>query len=116
MRLIWDFLKSLFWRIFKRGQYKLRAIEEAPENPACKVVYVIGKNGNQWHLFMACPCGCGAKIYLNLLPDDSPRWKLILHSNGAFSLSPSIWRTEGCRSHFFIRQGRIEWCGKQGMA
>ncbi|MFX8036043.1 DUF6527 family protein [Acinetobacter baumannii] len=26
------------------------------------------------------------------------------------TLSPSIWRSKGCRSHFFVREGLIVWC------
>ncbi|WP_425373246.1 DUF6527 family protein, partial [Klebsiella pneumoniae] len=31
---------------------------------------------------------------------------------GRPTLYPSIWRTTGCRSHFWVRIGRIHWCGK----
>jgi len=26
------------------------------------------------------------------------------------SLKPSIWLQGGCRSHFWVRRGRVEWC------
>ena len=31
-------------------------------------------------------------------------------SDGSVSLMPSVWRQKGCRSHFFLRHGRIDWC------
>jgi hypothetical protein len=48
-------------------------------------------------------------IQLNLLPDAEPLWSLTKHRDGTVTLSPSIWRQKGCRSHFFIRKGQIEW-------
>ncbi|MDM9644782.1 DUF6527 family protein [Rhizobium sp. S163] len=26
------------------------------------------------------------------------------------TLHPSVWRNSGCRSHFWVRRGRIAWC------
>jgi len=63
-----------------------------------------------WAAAMLCPCGCGDKIHLNLLEDDSPCWSLRQERDGAVSLRPSVWRTKGCRSHFFIHNSRIDWC------
>jgi hypothetical protein len=48
-------------------------------------------------------------ISLSLISTDNPRWHARLHVDRTVTLSPSIWRTKGCRSHFFIRGGRILW-------
>lgn len=73
-------------------------------------IYVTTSHGHaKWAQFR-CPCGCGEIVLLNLSPSRRPRWTI---SNGLFgqaTVSPSVWRTEGCGSHFFIRRGRIEWC------
>ena len=62
-----------------------------------------------WHVALVCPCGCGATIALNVLPDASPRWRLYESADGP-TLSPSVWRTTGCRSHFILRRGGVIWC------
>lgn len=49
---------------------------------------------------LRCPCGCNTIIYLNLLEEYRPRWKV----NGN-SITPSIQRTVGCMSHFTITNG-----------
>jgi hypothetical protein len=59
---------------------------------------------------MLCPCGCGETLHMSLLPDSHPKWKLLRHDDGTVSLHPSVWRTKGCRSHFFLRNGMIVWC------
>ncbi|WP_277423091.1 DUF6527 family protein, partial [Pseudomonas viridiflava] len=38
-----------------------------------------------------------------------PRWGYSLDSACKPSLHPSIWLNNGCRSHFWLRHGRIHW-------
>lgn len=111
MNAVFLFLKQFWLRFFPGGRLRLQAIEDAPDLPRKNIAYVVGQQGHQWHVVMSCPCGCCKKIYLNLLSDSRPLWRLTRHSDGTFTLSPSVWRTAGCRSHFFIRRSRIEWCG-----
>ncbi|WP_319003147.1 DUF6527 family protein [Acidovorax radicis] len=59
---------------------------------------------------MKCPCGCGRILELLLIPEAHPRWKLTVDSGGRPTLHPSVWVKDGCRSHFWLRQGQIEWC------
>jgi Family of unknown function (DUF6527) len=39
-------------------------------------------------------------------------WRLKVDLLHRPSLSPSIWQTGSCGAHFFIRRGRIDWCGR----
>jgi hypothetical protein len=56
-----------------------------------------------------CACGCGTKIKTPLGPAD---WSLEETKRGV-SLRPSIgnWQ-ETCRSHYWIRRGRVIWAKK----
>jgi len=81
-----------------------------PKNLNQKVVYIIGVKGNEWLAVLSCPCGCGSKIQLNLLKEEKPFWTWGVNERGAPTLSPSVWRTVGCKSHFFVRAGAIQWC------
>ena len=74
------------------------------------VVYVLGEGRYKWFVALRCPCGCGALVQISLLPDAVPRWRLTEHPDGSISLEPSVWRRVGCRSHFFLRRGSVEWC------
>lgn len=49
---------------------------------------------------LKCPCGCGDIIKGQLFPLPKPRWKVTNNS-----MSPSIQREVGCRSHFTITNG-----------
>jgi hypothetical protein len=74
-------------------------------------LYLVGGRAHPWCAMLRCPCGCQETLHLDLLPDVRPRWDVRVHSNGMPSLAPSVHRTLGCRSHFFLHEGRVEWCG-----
>ncbi|WP_338341959.1 DUF6527 family protein [Shinella sp. WSC3-e] len=40
-----------------------------------------------------------------------PRWDIAVDAKGRPTLRPSVWRNTGCKSHFWLRSGRIVWCG-----
>lgn len=94
-------------------RYRLVAVEDLPEHLVKHVVYVVG-DGEPWCAAMMCPCGCGAVIQLSLLRHERPSWRVELSNDGWPSLSPSVWRTLDCRSHFFLRNGEIVWCNADG--
>lgn len=89
---------------------KTARMEELPETLDPTLVYVLGQGNNVWFVAMICPCGCGATLQMSLLPEAKPRWRLHDHQDGTISLYPSIWHRIGCRSHFVLRRGRVEWC------
>ncbi len=89
--------------------YRVVQATEDPDRLAPRTIYAVGENETLWHVVLLCPCDCGATIGLNLLPDDEPRWSLH-NDEGGPTLKPSVWRTSGCRSHFFLRRGQIVWC------
>lgn len=68
------------------------------------------EDGELWSAGMNCPCGCGEIIELGLFPEAEQNWTLAVDRRGRPSLSPSVWRRTGCRSHFWMRHGRIHWC------
>lgn len=86
--------------------------EDIPEAVEENILYVIGENKSYWCLKMKCPCGCGEEIQLGLLKGN-PKWDFVVHWNGSVSVTPSIWRSKGCLSHFFIRRGKIVWVRNQ---
>lgn len=59
---------------------------------------------------MRCPCGCSTPIRMKLAGE--PQRSISRTKDGYVDYNPSINRTAegGCKSHFFIRNGMIEWC------
>lgn len=97
-----------------RPQYRVRRIEgDLPPSLNKYTIYIVGQDGYSEHISMLCPCGCADVVHLNLLPDERPVWKIENHSAGTITLHPSIWRKVGCKSHYWIRQGQVEWFGNK---
>jgi len=81
---------------------------EFPARLKKRVLYVLTEDGTPWQASLICPCGCKATLELNLLPDERPLWS-VKHAPRGPTVHPSVWRQVGCRSHFFIRDGRVFW-------
>jgi len=60
---------------FPWNKFTARCVDDIPENPAHRILYIIGSIENSWLLFFKCPCGCDRDIYLNLMEEESPRWR-----------------------------------------
>lgn len=90
--------------------YSVEYIEDPVETPKKKVLYIIGTSDEPWQVELACPCGCKDKIVLPVNDSTEPRWAIQLTNELPPTLSPSVWRSKGCKSHFFLKQGRIKWC------
>lgn len=72
---------------------------------------VLAKDDEEdWCVGMRCPCGCGRIIELLLIPEASPRWRVTSDTAGRPTLHPSVHMKDGCKSHFWLRQGRVQWC------
>jgi hypothetical protein len=107
-------LKRVYWAIIDRLRPTLRVIELTGDTlpvsiPANLVVRLVD-DGDDWSVGFNCPCGCKEVLELMLLPAVIPRWDLSVDARGRPTLHPSVWRTTGCRSHFWIRKGRVVWC------
>lgn len=106
------FIREAWRRVIARWRSQLRVVDvvgdEVPPHLEMRQVVRMIDEGHQWLAALVCPCGCGEVIELNLSPAAKPRWRLEVE-NGRPTLSPSVWRTTGCRSHFWVRQGKVEW-------
>lgn len=89
--------------------YTYELVMDVPTNLVLRKIFIV-KDGNLPELLaFKCPCGCEADIFLNLLNDASPLWNYNFAKNGNINVYPSVWRKIGCKSHFFIRNGKIDW-------
>ncbi|HCY43381.1 MAG TPA: hypothetical protein DHV48_18935 [Prolixibacteraceae bacterium] len=88
---------------------QLRYVDELPEMVTDKVIYIVGEMNFPWLLAFKCPCGCQNLIQLNLLKDAEPCWRFKIDKKKKINIYPSVWRINGCKSHFFIRKSKIQW-------
>lgn len=108
-----EVLKSCWKRLRRRRRYGKVVVVDSmtavPERPG-GTIYIVRRAGIERRAAFACPCRCGRKIDLNLLPStQQPSWSAMIDGNKV-TLHPSIWlRADPCKSHFFIRGGRTVW-------
>ena len=100
----------LNWLLGRPQPLRTKYIDEIPDTLKAKTVYIIGEGNYRWYAVMLCPGGCGTVLHMNLMPDSRPKWSLTEHSDGTISLHPSIWRKTGCQCHFWLKNGRVQWC------
>jgi Family of unknown function (DUF6527) len=62
-------------------------------------------------ILIKCPDGCGETLVINLDPRAGKAWTIDTRK-AAITLYPSVWREDGCRSHFIIWRDYIIWCGR----
>ena len=104
MRRIFNKLVDWF-----QPNYATIFVEDFPENIEQQNIYVVGSKEYPWQVAFKCPCGCASIIQLSLLAESRPNWKFKIDKFRRISLNPSIWRKIGCKSHFFIRKGKVLW-------
>jgi len=102
---------SRYIRGWFTGPYRTEIVAETlPTKLKRRTIYIVMDDGFEEFAAMNCPCGCNEVLYMNLLPDERPCWKVSCHANGTATLHPSVWRKKGCQSHFWFRRGEITWC------
>lgn len=84
---------------------KHKFVEFIPAKPEEGILYISVQYKTATHL---CACGCGEKVITPFSPVD---WTMSFNGE-TVSLSPSIgnWRF-ACKSHYFIRNDKVEWAG-----
>ena len=92
------------------GNYYFTEYSELPNKIEKKEIGIADNFKNNWVLIIQCPCGCGDLIYLNTLKAETPYWE-VRHSIKGISIYPSVWRTKKCKSHFWIKNGKLKWVG-----
>lgn len=89
-----------------------------PDGPQLEdgVLYIVDhKEQREQFVEYNCPCGCGKVVWLPYYKmgqqkEITPSWGC-QETEGEVTLSPSVLSSSfPCRSHYFIRRNRIQWC------
>lgn len=104
-----SYVLSLWYRWKYRDRIRCVSVDEKPGALRPGLLYLIGED-TPWSAALLCPCGCEMPVELSLIEADHPSWELTISKVGGLpTLRPSVWRTEGCKAHFFLRDGRVVW-------
>lgn len=111
---VWVCIKSLFVKGSSQHDVLATAIvDDVPEEISSSKIYIVGENKHYWSVIFRCPCNCGETIQLSLLDGSSPKWEVAFNEDGTVDLSPSVWRTVGCCSHFWLRENKVSFCKEE---
>ena len=115
------------WRdVVRRGLVWLRLIcqpdllgQYVPTHPkpaelTAGQLLIVGQPDLQKWACLRCPGGCGEQLLLSLNPARRPRWTASIDWLGRPTVQPSVKQLDGCRCHFWIRCGMVEWCSDSG--
>ena len=105
----------MWWRRFLEAICPRRALriiegDTLPAKLPFRSLVLAREDGEDWCVGLRCPCGCGQRLEMMLLKNVKPRWDVTFDSRGRVTLHPSVWLRTGCRSHFWIRAGKVVWC------
>ena len=103
-------LRDSWARVAPRRALRIVQGDSLPARMPRRDLVLARDDGEDWCVGLRCPCGCGHVIELLVVAEAKPRWDVYVDSKGLPTLSPSIWLKNGCRSHFWIRGGRVRWC------
>ncbi|WP_338111155.1 DUF6527 family protein [Pseudomonas lutea] len=109
-------LKGLRRRVYRwmdgllpaRGMQVMQG-EVLPTKMPFRGLVLVRDGDENWCVGFKCPCGCDRTIELLLAEDVAPRWDCTVDASGRPSLHPSVWLNNGCKSHFWLRNGKVVW-------
>jgi hypothetical protein len=93
----------------RRPPFLAHSVSECPslgELPSDVILLEIRGGYLKW-AHLSCP-KCADHIQLPLAGKE--RWSIKVDFLRRPTLAPSIWETESCGAHFFVRNGKVVWC------
>jgi len=93
----------------RRPRYLMQTAAETPATEELRenaIVLEIRDGYLKW-AHLACP-KCGDHIQLPLAGKE--RWSVNVDYLRRPTLAPSIWETDSCGAHFFVKKGELLWC------
>jgi len=96
-------------RVRFRGTGEYRDEAEPLLEAAGDIARVV--RGRTRSIVIRCPDGCGETLVINLDERAGKAWQLI-ERTGTVTLFPSVWKENGCKSHFVLWRDRLLWCDR----
>jgi ribosomal protein S27AE len=99
--------------LMHRPQFLALAVPESPPQHELmpNLIFYEVRGGYLKWVHLICP-KCGEHIQLPMAGKE--HWSLKIDFLRRPTIAPSIWETQSCGAHFFIRKGDILWCQEGG--
>lgn len=82
----------------------------SPEEIALGEIVIVGDRKYQKWACFRCPDNCGEIVLLSLNPSRHPSWRVTVDWLSRPTLHPSVRQLADCKCHFWVREGRVDWC------
>lgn len=104
-------IKHLANALARFRPYRTEWVDDPPDTPLPRTVYVVGGRRHPFSAVVACPRrACRQSVNLDVSPEVTPRWRVQEHTDGTLSLHPSIHVAAlPCKCHYWLRRGRVVW-------
>lgn len=101
-----------FLRFIPKPDFAVQIVSThpTPEEVKLGMMLVVGDATYQKWACFRCPGDCGENILLPLNKTQRPRWTVSIDWLGRPTIHPSVRQLNECRCHFWVRQGRVDWC------
>lgn len=108
LRLPLNWVESLSaLRILQRPYFLAVEVSDVPDILAPGILYHEVRGGYPKWVHLACP-RCGERIQIQTA-QSKQRWTIAIDWLNRPTVSPSIWETQSCGAHFFVRKGELLW-------
>lgn len=111
--LLWLFVTL---RLVQRPELMATLVADHPDRDAMKVgmIYIVGGAGYRKWAYFRCPADHEEIIQLSLMTERRPRWRITTDMLGRPTIHPSVRQLDGSCAHFWVKNGRIDWCADSG--
>jgi Family of unknown function (DUF6527) len=103
-------------RLVRQPDLVMKLVPDHPDPDTMDfgVIYVVGGAGYRKWAYFRCPADHEEIIQLSLMPERRPRWKVTRGFLGRPTIHPSVRQLDGSYAHFWVKNGRIDWCADSG--
>lgn len=109
MKIISKLITTTLDNLFTRSTLIIEG-DSLPNKMPMRSIVVTMEDEEVWCAGFKCPCGCCRIIELPIIQEAKPRWDLKINSKNQISLHPSVFLKNGCKSHFWVKNGKVIWC------
>lgn len=111
--------RTRFTGRYRETSYRFGEAPHADQLKPDDLWLLAGTDGAIAAVDFLCPCGCGQECYTPVTdatkgqPKTSRHWLYARGPNG-LTITPSIRYTGGCKAHFNVTDGKVEFHGDSG--
>lgn len=103
-------------RLLPKPDFIVRLVSDHPDPDKMNAgtIYIVGGKGFQKWAYFRCPADAAEIVQLSLMKERRPRWRVKGDFLGRPTVHPSVRQLDGTFAHFWIRNGRVDWCADSG--